>query len=54
MLHALVLGGIGLLLSTLGAITMGRMGPAWYSIALIATALPCAWVGAKLVRKPAY
>ena len=52
MLHALVLGSIGMLLSTLGALAMGKMGPAWYSIALIATAIPSAWVGAKLVRTP--
>ena len=51
MLHALVLGSIGMLLSTLGAIAMGKMGPAWYSIALIVTAIPSAWVGAKLVRR---
>jgi hypothetical protein len=51
MRHALILGGIGFVLSTLGAITaitMADLGPAWYPIALALTALPCAWVGGAL------
>jgi hypothetical protein len=51
--HALILGGIGFGLSTLGAITaitMADLGPAWYPIALALTALPCAWVGGALHR----
>jgi hypothetical protein len=53
MRHALILGGIGFVLSTLGAIiaiTMADLGPAWYPIALALTALPCAWVGGALHR----
>ena len=46
--HALALGGIGVLLSSLGAYLMWDAGPAWYSLALIAVALPCAWAGGKL------
>jgi MFS-type transporter involved in bile tolerance (Atg22 family) len=53
MRHALALGVIGVLLSTAGAIaTWNRapaMGPHWYPIALIVTALPCAWLGGRLV-----
>ena len=47
MTHALALGGIGLVLSTLGAIASIKlaMGPSWYPIALVLTALPCAWLG---------
>lgn len=53
MRHALILGGIGFVLSTLGAITaitMADLGPAWYPIALALTALPCAWAGGALRR----
>ena len=48
--HALVGGLIGVGLSTLGAVlTWNRaLGPHWYPLALIVTALPTAWVGGKL------
>jgi len=48
--HALVGGFIGLVLATLGAVlTWNRaLGPHWYPLALIVTALPTAWVGGKL------
>ena len=48
MAHALVLGAIGLTLSTIGAVTMWNVGPNWYPLALIATAMPCAWRGGRL------
>ena len=52
MQHALVGGVIGLALSIVGAVaTWNRVptfGPHWYPVALIVTALPCAWVGGKL------
>ena len=48
MRHALALGAIGLVLSIVGAVTMKGAGPAWYPIALAASALPCAWLGARL------
>ena len=52
MLHALVLGVVGLLLSIAGtAGTRNRgpeFGPKWYPLALVATALPCAWVGGRI------
>ncbi|MGH8501885.1 MAG: hypothetical protein ACREVE_05325 [Gammaproteobacteria bacterium] len=55
MRHALVLGVIGLLLSLAGAIATIPMdlGPAWYPIALVVTALPCAWLGGVLYRRRA-
>ncbi|WP_437683354.1 hypothetical protein [Sorangium sp. So ce131] len=46
--HALALGVVGVAVSTLGAVLMWEFGPAWYSLANIAIALPCAWVGARL------
>jgi hypothetical protein len=48
MQHALALGVIGLVLSTVGAIAMWDAGPAWYSLAVIAIVLPCAWAGGRL------
>jgi hypothetical protein len=48
--HALLGGAIGVALATAGAAaTWNReLGPHWYPLALIVTALPCAWVGGKL------
>jgi hypothetical protein len=50
MKHALILGGIGVLLSAAGAIATADMdlGPAWYAWSLVAISLPAAWIGAKL------
>ena len=52
MQHALVLGVVGLALSIAGAVATWNagpeLGPRWYPLALVATALPCAWVGARL------
>jgi hypothetical protein len=48
--HALLGGGIGLVLAVVGAVVTWNkdLGPHWYPLALIVTALPCAWVGGKL------
>ena len=50
MRHALILGAVGFVVSLIGAITAIPMnlGPAWFPIALVLTALPCAWLGGKL------
>lgn len=52
MQHALILGVIGVLLSTLGTIgTWNKgpeFGPRWYPLALIAISLPLSWLGGKL------
>ena len=52
MRHALVLGVIGFVLSLAGAIATIPLdlGPSWYPIALVVTALPCAWLGGVLHR----
>ena len=44
MLHALILGAIGFVLRIAGSVAMWDAGPAWYSLAIIAIAMPCAWV----------
>jgi hypothetical protein len=52
MLHVWILGAIGLVMGTAGAVATIPMhlGPAWYAIAIAATALPCAWLGGVLYR----
>jgi hypothetical protein len=48
MKHALILGGIGFILGTMGAIAMWHEPPHWYPIALVIFGLPSAWLGGKL------
>lgn len=52
MKHAMLLGVIGVVFSMAGlAATWNagpEYGPRWYPIALVASALPCAWIGGKL------
>jgi hypothetical protein len=48
MAHALALGAIGTVLSVAGAAAMWNAGPHWYPIALALSALPCAYLGARL------
>ena len=52
MQHALTGGAIGLVLSIAGAVASwnreAAFGPHWYPLALIATAIPCAWLGGRL------
>jgi hypothetical protein len=49
--HALVGGAVGLVVSIVGAAVTWNKGPAfgphWYPLALIVTAIPCAWLGGK-------
>ena len=50
MKHALALGIVGVLLSTVGAIATANMnlGPSWYAWTLVVISLPIAWLGGKL------
>lgn len=48
MLHSMIGGLIGFVISIIGAIAMWDTPPHWYAIMLIITALPCAWLGGKL------
>jgi hypothetical protein len=52
MAHALALGVVGLAVCVSGAAATwnrgAEFGPRWYPLALIALALPCAWVGGKI------
>lgn len=49
MAHALALGALGAALNIAGAWVNWSYGNHWYPIALVVTALPCAWLGGKLV-----
>jgi hypothetical protein len=48
--HALLGTAIGMLIATAGAVVTRNyaLGPHWYSLVLIAVALPSGWAGAKL------
>lgn len=52
MTHALVGGFIGLAISIVGAVVtwnhVPSLGPHWYPLALVVTALPSAWIGGKI------
>jgi hypothetical protein len=54
MLLAIVLGIIGTVVGLAGltVVWMARpnLGPLWYPVLLVVTAIPCTWLGAKLVR----
>ena len=45
---AMIGGYIGLAVSIIGLVTHWNIPPRWYGIALVLTALPCAWTGGKL------
>ena len=54
MRHALILGAVGVVLSLPGAVfitTHTDLGPVWYPVSLVVTALPCAWLGGVLYQK---
>ena len=50
MKHALIGAAIGTLIATVGTVATWNkdLGPHWYPIALILTAFPTAWMGAKI------
>ncbi len=54
MRHALILGVVGVLISTAGTLATWDKGPGfgpkWYPIGLILVAVPCAWLGGKLAE----
>ena len=50
MWHAMVGAVIGMILGSVGAaVTWNKdLGPHWYSIALVVTGIPCAWIGGRI------
>ena len=55
--HAMALGIVGVAVGLAGAVaTWGKgpaFGPAWYSLAIFAMPLPCAWLAGKLYGRAA-
>ena len=52
MRHAIILGFVGIVAGTIGAVVAWNLSPHhWYPIALVITALPCTWLGGKLKTK---
>ena len=48
MLHALILGALGLAFNVAGAVSMRGQVPGWYLAAGVALTLPYAWIGGRL------
>lgn len=50
MKHTMIGAAIGVVVATFGAVATWNkdLGPHWYPVALILTAFPTAWIGAKL------
>ena len=55
MAHAMALGIVGVVLSSIGvavAVAKGpSLGPLWYPLSLVAISLPCAWLGGRLAAR---
>ena len=51
MLHAMILGALGLAFNVLGTIKKWDSAPAWYHVAALALVLPYAWLGGRLAEK---
>lgn len=51
--HAIILGGVGIVAGTMGAIMTWDFTPHhWYPIALVVESIPCTWLGGKIrIRK---
>ena len=54
MVHALILGAIGVLASAAGIpMAMSQnLSPVWYPVSLAILSLPCAWIGGKFADRP--
>ncbi|MFL5582219.1 MAG: hypothetical protein ACJ8AO_17770 [Gemmatimonadaceae bacterium] len=48
MLHALVLGGLGLVLNVVGTIQRWDYAPVWYHALALALVMPYAWAGGRI------
>jgi len=57
MWHAVALGAVGTVLALAGLAAtwnaLPALGPRWYPIALVVTALPCGWLGGRLAEATA-
>lgn len=48
LLHAIILGVLGLVFNVAGAVQQWDTAPAWYHVVSLALALPAAWLGGRL------
>lgn len=48
MLHALVLGALGLAFNVMGVVATWGQVPAWYAVAGLVLTMPYAWIGGRL------
>jgi hypothetical protein len=48
MLHALVLGALGLAFNVAGSAALWETAPVWYHVASLALVMPYAWIGGRL------
>jgi hypothetical protein len=48
MVHVMVIGVLGFVLTIVGTVMHSDKGPLWYGITLAALTIPCAWLGATL------
>ena len=48
MMHALILGVLGLCFNIAGSVAMWDTAPAWYHIASLLLVMPYAWIGGRL------
>ncbi len=51
MRHSLALGILGAIFSTIGAITLGHLGPVWYAWTLVIISIPIGWFSGKFYEK---
>ena len=51
MTHSLTLGSIGFIVGVVGAVATWGTWTSWYSLAIIATTLPSAWLGARIAQR---
>ncbi len=54
MRHAMILAIVGLVLSLMGlaaSIAKPDLGPIWYPLVLVLSAVPCAWLGGRLAER---
>ncbi len=50
-MHALILGGIGLIMCAAGMITVKDAAAIWYPIVLMVLTIPCSLLGASIAKK---
>jgi hypothetical protein len=48
MLHALVLGVLGLIFNIAGSVAMWQAAPAWYHVIALLLVMPYAWIGGRM------